>query len=107
MPRLELVPSREERLAANEARFREINEGAQPQRESHGRGRFVCECADRGCMAWLDVSPEVYADVRRHARRFILAPGHEVPDVETIVERGDGYIVVEKPEEVSHIVDPP
>jgi hypothetical protein len=44
------MPSREERLAMNEARFREINESAQPQRESQGSGRFVCECADRGCM---------------------------------------------------------
>ena len=50
------MPSREERLAQNEARFREINESAQPQRESHGEGRFVCECADRGCMQWIEVS---------------------------------------------------
>ena len=98
--------TREERLAANEARFREINEGAQPQRESHGQGRFVCECADRGCLVWIEVSPEVYAAVRSHPRRFILSPGHEAPDVETIVDRGEGYVVVEKPEEVAHIVDP-
>ena len=98
--------NREERLAANEVRFREINEGAQPQRESRGEGRFVCECADRSCMLWIEVSPEVYAAVRNHPRRFILAAGHEIPDLETIVERGDGYVVVEKPPEVAHIVDP-
>ena len=99
--------TREERLAANEARFREINEGAQPQRESHGHGRFVCECADRGCLAWIEVDPEVYATVRSNPRHFILSPGHEMPDLESIVERGEGYVVVEKPEEVAHIVDPP
>jgi hypothetical protein len=98
--------NREERLAANEARFREINEGAQPQRESRGEGRFVCECADRSCMQWIEVPAAAYTAVRSHPRRFILAAGHEVLDVETIVDRGDGYVVVEKPPELDHIVDP-
>ena len=98
--------TREERLAANEARFREINEGAQPQRESRGEGRFVCECADRSCMVWIEVPAEAYAEVRRHPRHFIVAAGHEIPDVETVIERAEGYLVVEKPENVSHIVDP-
>jgi hypothetical protein len=96
--------TREERLAANEARFREINESAQPARESQGRGRFVCECADRGCHVWITVEPEIYAEVRRHPRRFIVAPSHEVADIESIIERCDGYYVIEKPEEVEHIL---
>jgi len=99
------MPSREERLAANEARFREINESAQPQRESHGTGRFVCECADRSCTAWIDVSPEVYAEVRSHPLRFLVAPTHEIPDLETVVERGDGFFVIEKPDEVAHMLE--
>lgn len=99
------MPSREERLAANEVRFREINESAQPQRERRGTGRFVCECADRGCMMWLEIPTEEYAAVREHPRRFIVAPTHEIPDVETIIDRRDGYFVIEKPPEVSHIVE--
>ena len=99
------MPSREERLAANEARFREINESAQPQRESRGTGRFVCECGDRSCMAWLEVPVDVYLRVRQNPRHFLVLPTHEIPDIETIVERGDGYFVVEKPEEVAHIVE--
>jgi len=99
------VPSREERLALNEVRFREINESAQPQRERRGTGRFVCECADRGCMAWLEVATEEYAEVRQHPRRFIVTPTHEVPDVESIVERRPGYFVIEKPPAVAHVVE--
>ena len=99
------MPSRKERLAQNEARFREINESAQPQRETQGGGRFVCECADRGCMQWIEVSPAEYAAVRQHPRRFLIAPSHEVPDIETIIERKSGYFVIEKPEEVAHIVE--
>ena len=84
---------------------REINESAQPQRESRGSGRFVCECADRGCLQWIEIDTEEYAAVRRHPRRFIVVPTHEIPDVETIVDRKPGYFVVEKPDEVSHIVE--
>ena len=99
------MASREERLAANEVRFREINESAQPQRESRGTGRFVCECADRSCMAWLELPVAEYLAVREHPRRFFVAPSHEVPDIESIVARADGYFVVEKPESVAHIVE--
>jgi hypothetical protein len=99
------MPSREERLAANEVRFREINESAQPQRESRGTGRFVCECADRGCMAWLEVPLAEYRAVREHPRRFLVTPSHEIPDIESIVARGTGYFVIEKPEAVAHIVE--
>ena len=95
---------RDERLAQNEARFREINESAQPQRETQGVGRFVCECADNSCMAWLEIPAGEYAAVRANPRRFVVLPTHEIPDVETIVERRDGYFVIEKPEHVSHIV---
>ncbi|HEX6711752.1 MAG TPA: hypothetical protein VF066_00150 [Thermoleophilaceae bacterium] len=98
------MPSREERLAANEVRFREINESAQPQRESQGTGRFVCECADRSCMAWLEVPLADYLAVRQNPLRFIVAPSHEIPDVEDIIEREPGYFVIEKPEAVAHIV---
>ena len=99
------MPSRKERLAQNEVRFREINEAAQPQRESQGEGRFVCECADRSCMTWIEVSLDEYEAVRRHPRRFIVAPTHEVPDIETIIDRKPGHFVIEKPESVSHVVE--
>jgi hypothetical protein len=97
---------REERLAQNEDRFREINEMAQPQREAQGAGRFVCECADRGCITWLEIETTDYSRVRQDPRRFFVAPGHEIPDIETVVERHSGYFVVEKPDEVAHVVEP-
>ena len=99
------MPSREERLAANEARFRDINESAQPQREAQGSGRFVCECADRSCSTFIEVDPDEYAAVRANPRRFLVAPGHELPDIEKVVESHDGYLVIEKSPEVDHIVD--
>ena len=103
--------TREERLASNEARFREMNESAQPRRqEGTGAGkpgaRFICECADLGCARWLELTPAEYAAVRAHPRRFIVLPTHEIPDVERIIERHEHYFVIEKPEEVAHILEP-
>jgi hypothetical protein len=100
------MPSRAERLAANEVRFREINEAAQPLREVERGGRFVCECADRSCAAWIEMTTEEYAKVREDPRHFLIKPSHEIVDVESIVERSDRYLVVEKPAEVIQTVDP-
>jgi hypothetical protein len=101
-----MMPSREERLAANEVRFRDINEAAQPLRELEGRGRFICECADRSCTAWIEMTLDEYQRLREDPRHFLIKPSHEILDVESIVERCDRYFVVEKPAEVVHAVDP-
>src|SRR4051794_17057098 len=101
------MATREERLAANEARFREMNENAQPRREESDEGsRHICECANSGCVAWISVPPADYARVRETPRQFLVKPGHEKPDIEDVVERQGGWFVVAKPDEVAHIVDP-
>jgi hypothetical protein len=49
---------------------------------------------------------ERYEQIRRHPRHFFVRPGHEKPDVETVIRRDEEFLVVEKPEAVDHIVDP-
>lgn len=49
------------------------------------------------------VSLDKYEQVR--ARRFILAPGHDIPDVENIVEQGQRYAVVERHQDAAPIVE--
>jgi hypothetical protein len=34
--------------------------------------------------------------VREHPLRFLVAPGHEDLDSESVVERREGYLIVEK-----------
>jgi hypothetical protein len=34
--------------------------------------------------------------IRSHPRRFLILPGHEVPEIETVVETEQDYVVVEK-----------
>lgn len=92
---------RGERLARNEDHFRDINESL---RDKHvhatvvrsGPLPFVCECASAECTEAIEMTIEEYRRVRRSPRRFVVAPGHEVPDVEVVVESGDGFVVVEK-----------
>lgn len=99
------MPTREERLAQNEVRFREINESAQPLREQRAAGRFVCECSNNSCTAWIEVEPAVYQRVRANPRHFLVARHHDMPDIETVVESAEQYSIVEKPERVAHIVE--
>ena len=89
----------QERLGANEAVFRQINEGIErghwPGEEDSPVG-FRCECARLGCNDVIELSPREYERVRSNPRRFIVLPGHERLDVELVVERRSGYLIVEK-----------
>ncbi len=88
-----------QRLGANEAVFRKINEaierGQWPGEEDAPVG-FRCECAQLGCNEMVELSVREYERVRAHPRRFIVLAGHERPDAEVVVETQPGYRVVEK-----------
>ncbi|MBV8431205.1 MAG: hypothetical protein JO244_08590 [Solirubrobacterales bacterium] len=89
----------QERLGANEAVFREINEGIERGQwpgEEDSPVSFRCECARLGCNELVELNLREYQDVRSNPRRFIVLPGHERLDVEVVVERRSGYLVVEK-----------
>jgi hypothetical protein len=58
----------------------------------------VCECADGECAERLEISLSEYERVRADARRYVIVPGHQLPEFESIVESGDVYDVVEKRE---------
>jgi hypothetical protein len=86
------------RFAANEALFREVNEGIQRGQwpgENKPLG-FRCECGKLGCNALVSLTPHEYERVRAHPRRFVMLPGHELDDIETVVANMGGYVVVEK-----------
>jgi hypothetical protein len=95
-----MADPRAERIAENEDAFRHLNDRLGVM------GVFVCECGDPGCREHVQMSRERYTEIRADAYRFFVRPGHEAPDVETVIERCDAYYVVEKPRAVGHIVDP-
>jgi len=57
---------------------------------------FVCECADDSCMERISLTLSEYEDLRRCATHFVVLPGHLSLEFERIVERREGYMVVEK-----------
>lgn len=89
----------EERLARTESAFRKVNEGIDAGRglkDSQAEIGFVCECGRLGCTQMLRVKVSEYEAVRGSGRRFIVAPGHQAPEGEVVVETADGYLVTEK-----------
>ncbi len=89
----------ERRIGRNEALFREANEaierGLWPGQE-HSSVRFRCECSQLECGSAVELSLSAYQAVRQHPRRFIVLPGHELPDVEDVIDQRRGYAIVEK-----------
>ena len=90
---------RQKRVAKNEAVFRLINEQMQEghaQFALHGPQEYVCECSDIQCTDRVYLTQDEYQRVRSNARRFFVVPGHELPDIENVVETYANYAVVEK-----------
>ncbi|MGH2869383.1 MAG: hypothetical protein ACRDNK_17700 [Solirubrobacteraceae bacterium] len=90
------------RLASNETVFREVNEGIE-RGQWPGEGgdpvRFRCECARLGCNLLLELTLAEYEQVRSHPRHFLMIDGHQVPELEKVVQREPGYLVVQKLDE--------
>jgi hypothetical protein len=98
------------RLATNEARFREINERVERDLEPLVDTQdellpFVCECGRPRCTEVIGLSVAAYESVRGDATRFVVVPGHEIEDVEDVVERTDRYFVVRKHPDTWQIVE--
>jgi hypothetical protein len=91
---------RARRVGLNEALFRQVNE----QIESLSRDfrteprtlKVVCECARGDCTDQLQIPVREYERVRTDPRRYIIVPGHDLPEFESVVAGRDGYEVVEK-----------
>lgn len=98
----------EQRIAGNEAVFRQVNEaiksGQWPGEEELPTA-FRCECGQLGCTRMIELTLPEYERVRAHPRRFLLARDHDIPAVEVVVEEHTGYIVVEKSGEAGRLAE--
>lgn len=88
------------RIAANEAVFRLVNEKIEALNAAFATitetFSVVCECGDSGCADQIEVETTTYERVRSDSTLFIVVPGHEIPEVEDVVERQDRYFIVSK-----------
>jgi hypothetical protein len=87
-------------LAANEDLFRQINERIEDVASEHGpdehRYEFLCECSDPACSERVSATLEEYRRVREDSRRFIVAKGHVVKEIERVVDSAHDHVVIEK-----------
>jgi hypothetical protein len=87
--------------ARNQALIREVNEQviAFAGTTSDDHVLVVCECADVGCALPVSLTRVEYERIRASPTRFIVKPGHVVPDGERVVEQQADFTVVEKLDE--------
>jgi hypothetical protein len=84
------------RAAAAEVNGRQVNEAIERGTREAGAAVFVCECGKLGCTDTVELTIAEYEEVRSGFERFLVIPGHELEDIEDVIERHDGYLVVAK-----------
>lgn len=90
-----------ERIARNDAIFRQANEGIGAAAVAAGiedEIPFICECADPDCRELIQMKVTEYREIRQDARRFWNVPGHQASSQgwAQVIENHDRYLVVEK-----------
>jgi hypothetical protein len=108
------MDERARKVGENEALYRTVNERIETLNEAFGTltdtMTVVCECGDGACAQQIDISVEDYERVRSDPTLFVIVPGHEVDDVEDVVEEKETFHVVRKhaggPAELARESDP-
>jgi hypothetical protein len=87
---------RAERAARNEVLFRSINERIAELAKSYTFTRFVCECDRKDCVEQVEMTRAQYERIRANPSHFFVRAEHVAPEIETVVGRFDGCLIVEK-----------
>jgi hypothetical protein len=101
---------RQERLVRNEALFREVNERIE-EVATHSADSpdhlfdFLCECSNADCTLLLHLTHTEYERARGEPDVFVVAPGHELPEIEHVVARTDRYQLVKKEGEAAEFAE--
>ena len=97
---------RDERLAGNEALFREVNERVAEVathfievETSAEQINFACECGRADCAEPVAMTLVEYEAIRAESTHFAVVPKHEQPEIEVVIKRHPTYFVVEKSQE--------
>jgi hypothetical protein len=97
------------KAARNQSLCREVNERIESLSETAGDLELLCECADLECTATIKLSVGEYERIRSSQVRFPIAHGHNISDIEKVVEENERFATVEKlgkAAEVSAALDP-
>jgi len=99
-----------ERVAKNESLFRAVNRqielaSKELDEDRHAQVDVLCECGQEGCSAVISLPVSEYERAHVQDDRFILAVGHDTPEIEGVVEEHGPWIVVDKFGEAEELVD--
>lgn len=89
-------PLWKQRITQTEINGRRVNEAMEAGKENPGTAVFVCECGYLGCNSMVELGIAEYEEVRTDFNRFLVLPGHEIPEVDEVIERRPAYFVVAK-----------
>jgi hypothetical protein len=103
------VDERERRLVENERLFRDVNEAIERVAAAHGADahvyEFLCECSNLDCDLMIEMSLAAYEGARADPAVFVVAIGHELPEIEDVVHREGGYQLVKKRGEAAALAE--
>lgn len=96
-----------QRLARNQALFREVNERLLELSDGFQDGsiEFVCECSQKDCTSTVTMTKEDYESVRARSTFFVVLSGHELLEVEKVIDRRNGWMIVQKTTEGDYVVE--
>ena len=102
------------RVGLNEAIFRQVNEQIKSLDDEFGPDdgqiTVICECGDARCADRIELPVVEYESVRGDSLQYVIATGHDIPEIESVVQSEDGYQVVRKQaqeaDEVAEETDP-
>jgi hypothetical protein len=108
------VNERKRRIGENEAIFRSVNEQVRELTETLAMGtgtmKIVCECGARSCTDQFEITTDAYAQVRAEPTLFVVKPGHDLPETETVVDKNNIFWTVRKdpgiPAAIARATDP-
>jgi hypothetical protein len=96
--------SHEERIAYNEAWYRDLNERkAEWLRGGLQAAGFRCECWRVDCGVRIHLSKQEWQEVRSRATRFAVSPGHTAGDREQVVKEYPHFWIIEKQGEAGDV----
>jgi hypothetical protein len=105
-----MTDDRIRRVGENEGLYRLVNEQIKtlPGETATMTQEFgvICECASLGCTTQIMIMPDVYERARAQSDCFIVVRGHQLDDIETIIEDHGTFVVIQKsPAEAKRIAE--
>lgn len=113
------MEDRDARIGYNEALFRAVNEELGAQNAAGARlpsFEIVCECGSASCKKLITVTAREYESVRSRSNQFLVKPGHQIEEVEAVIDEIESvnahetYLIVTKrpgkPTRIAEATDP-